>query len=354
MKRHVNLSAYLLQARRLFLPVIALILAASSVSAQNQRKVSVKASLDSAYILMGRVTPLTLEVIEPASASGALLLPPDTLTTGVEIAAVLPPDTTDLGNSLRQIRHTLILQSFDSGLYVLPPLPYVLAPGNDTILSNHLSLKVIPVPVDTLATIHDYADIAASPSRWYDFLPDFITDYWGWILVALIIIAGGIAAWLILSKKVTVPLLPKEKPLSPYEVAISQLSQLKADQLCEHGREKDYYTRLTDILRQYLESRFSINAMEMTSSQIMRSLRDNPETRNSSALMKDILEIADFVKFAKVRPLPDDNVRSFNRAVSFVEDTKPAPEPEPAEGDDNGSATTPADAAADTTKGGRS
>ncbi|MDE6267779.1 MAG: cell wall anchor protein [Muribaculaceae bacterium] len=349
MKRHIY-SKYLLTRLRTLLPVLAVVICSVTASAQAPSRVSVKASLDSAYILMGRVTPLTLEIIEPESAQGALLLPPDTLVTGVEVAGVLPSDTADLGNSLRQIRHTIVLQSFDSGLYVIPPFRYIPAPGADTVLSNHLTLKVVPVAVDSLATIHDYSDIAPAPSRWYDFLPDFVTDYWGWILIAIIIIAGGIAAWLILSKKVSVPLMPKEKPLSPYEVAISRLTQLKADQLCENGREKDYYTRLTDILRQYLESRFAINAMEMTSAQIMRSLRDNPDTRDSSSLMKDILEIADFVKFAKVRPLPDDNVRSFNRALTFVEDTKPAPEPEPA--DEGNSEDT--DAPAPDKKGGRS
>ena len=90
---------------------------------------------------------------------------------------------------------------------------------------------------------------------------------------------------------------------------------------------QEFYTRLTEILRTYLDKRFGINAMEMTSSQIMQHVERHDLTRPSSALMKQILEMADFVKFAKVRPLPDDNVKSFNMATRFVEDTKPAPEP---------------------------
>ena len=92
--------------------------------------------------------------------------------------------------------------------------------------------------------------------------------------------------------------------------------------------KKEYYTELVDILRQYLQGRFGINAMEMTSSQIVRALRSNPETRMTADEMRGVLSVADFVKFAKVRPLPDDNVKAFNRATNFVDSTKPAPEPE--------------------------
>jgi hypothetical protein len=54
--------------------------------------------------------------------------------------------------------------------------------------------------------------------------------------------------------------------------------------------------------------------------------------------MQKVVEIADFVKFAKVRPLPDDNVRAWQNALQFVEETKPAPEPE----EDGKQAATPA------------
>jgi hypothetical protein len=68
--------------------------------------------------------------------------------------------------------------------------------------------------------------------------------------------------------------------------------------------------------------------MEMTSTQILDTIRANDETRLPGKSMKDLLSIADFVKFAKVRPLPEDNVKSFNWAKQFVEDTKPVEVPE--------------------------
>lgn len=283
-----------------------------------------KASLDSAYIIMGKQTTLHLEITEDSSIKGNLPIinsETDTIIAPVEIIKRLSADTADLGNNRRQIKQDIIIQSFDSGLYTLPPILYTV--GNDTFKSNELVLKVIPVPVDSMPTIHGQANVIAPNTRWYDFLPDFITDNWGWILLAILIITGAVLAILFRKKEVSLPLVPRKKPIPPYELAMQQLVVLRDEKLCERGQEKEFYTRLTDILRVYIDTRFGINAMEMTSTQIVDALNKNAETAEPNKYMRQILEIADFVKFAKVRPLPDDNVKSFNWATKFVEDTKP-------------------------------
>ena len=69
--------------------------------------------------------------------------------------------------------------------------------------------------------------------------------------------------------------------------------------------------------------RFGIQAMEMTSAEILSALRANQETKPLNKQMKEILEMADFVKFAKVKPGPDDNESAMRNAVTFVEETRP-------------------------------
>lgn len=92
--------------------------------------------------------------------------------------------------------------------------------------------------------------------------------------------------------------------------------------------EKEYFTQLTDILRDYLAARFGINAMEMTSRQIMQKLADQEDVREKRGYVRKILDVADFVKFAKVRPLPADNVEAYDNAVNFVKETiEKMPEP---------------------------
>ncbi|TFU93632.1 cell wall anchor protein [Barnesiella sp. WM24] len=305
--------------------IISLIIAIAGLAVSDRAAaapVSVKASLDSAYILMGKQTVLNLEIVQDRGTQGAFINNSgDTLTREVEVIRAVKPDTTDLGNNREEIKRELVIQSFDSGLYTIPPFVYVA--GKDTFTSNALALKVIPVPVDSMATIHDYAGVVKPNTRIWDYLPDFIVDYW-WIFIIVLLCAAGIFVWMRYIKgKKAIPLVPKKKPVPPYELAMQQLNRLKSEKLCENGHEKEYYTRLTEILRIYLDKRFGINAMEMTSTQIMHHLQSNDDTRTSAPVMKQILEMADFVKFAKVRPLPDDNQKAFNNAVTFVENTKP-------------------------------
>ena len=284
-------------------------------------KLSVK--LDSAYVLMGKATPLHVELQAPASPEGSLIIPEDTLSHAVEVLRMLPADTTELPGDRIQVTREILLQSFDSGTYLLNPVKYV--SGSETIASNRLVLKVIPVDVDSLTTIHDYADVVDPSRRLVDYLPDFLADYGVWILALLAVLA---ICYFLARRYMRREVIAEKKAvvIPPYELAMQELEALKSDHLCEQGQEKEFYTRLTDILRRYLQGRFGINAMEMTTTQIRSILAQSEETRLTRRNMEQVLETADFVKFAKVRPLPDDNTRSFRSAQQFVEDTRPRPQ----------------------------
>ncbi|THG54516.1 DUF4381 family protein [Muribaculum caecicola] len=306
--------------------VCAVFFAAVATAAVSAGPVKVTTSIDSAYIIMGKQTAMNVSIVQDKGAHGRFLNMGDTLSAQIEVASVTRPDTVSLGSGREEIRQQIILQSFDSGVYTINPLVY--ATASDTAVSNGLVLKVLPVPVDTMATVHDYAAAAEPNTRIWDYLPDAVADYWWVILIAALLMLAGAAVWIWYKKRnILSAVLPQKKVVPPYDLAIQQLARLKEEKLCENAREKEYYTRLTEILRNYLDSRFGINAMEMTSTQILYKLKENDETKPSASLMKQILEMADFVKFAKVRPLPDDNVRSYNHALEFVEATKPAPEP---------------------------
>lgn len=282
---------------------------------------SLKASVDSSQITMGYRTAIRFEIVDKAGAPAEVLVDKGSMPAEVEIVDWVYGDTADLGNGLVEMKRALIVQSFDSGVYTIPP--FLLVNGPDTLRTQPITLKVNPVDVSGMSDINPIASAMGFESRWYDFLPDWLTDYWKWILTGVILIIAGICAYLIFSRKVEVPLVPRKKPVPPYQLAMQRLNMLREENLWQSGQEKEYYTRLIDILRDYLQGRFGINAMEMTSQQITRVLNENETTRMPNKRMKRILEIADFVKFAKVRPLPDDNNRALAEAVQFVEDTKP-------------------------------
>lgn len=307
--------------------IISLLIALCAVftTAQDGQIVSVKARLDSAALLMGNKTAIHVEVIGNLDGSGSFLAN-DTMWSDVELSSTTEPVISDLGNGRKELKKDIIIQAFDSGLYTLPPIAYI--QGNDTVLANTLTLKVIPVNIDTMVTIHDYAGVESPGSKFFDFVPDWFTDYGLWILLALVVIGVSVYLYLTWRKKGRIPLIPQRKPVPPHQEALAALERLNNRHLCEQGKEKEYYTELTEILRHYLDRRFGINAMEMTSGQIMKALRANEETRMSEEKMAQILEVADFVKFAKVRPLPDDNALAYRNALAFVDDTKPVEQPE--------------------------
>ena len=115
--------------------------------------------------------------------------------------------------------------------------------------------------------------------------------------------------------------------MPPHEEALLRLQQVKDEKLWQSGKIKEFYTEITDILREYMDRRFGINAMELTSEQILAFVRKNPEMEEVRQLLRQMLELSDLVKFAKFIPLEDENQRSMSDAFAFVEKTAPADAP---------------------------
>lgn len=293
--------------------------------------ISVKASIDSVEMTMGDVAHINVSVDVPRQSVSTLqLVDFPVLGPGAEflsfhgVDVVASDSTSHATDSGVRYDFDFTIQAFDPGTITIPPFEVVAAAGGDTVRSQALALKVHPVDVDSLETIHPITSVASPDTRWYDFVPDWLL----WLIGAIVVAACAVYAFVKLRRHREVIESQKTTPIPPYDLAKQRLERLRVKNLAAGGHEKEYYTELVDILRQYLEGRFGINAMEMTSSQIIRALRANPETRLTADEMRSVLSVADFVKFAKVRPLPDDNVKAFNRAANFVDTTKPQPEPE--------------------------
>lgn len=290
-------------------------------------QVKLTASLDSASIMMGRVDTLRLIVERDVDRQGVFPLfnkigPAGFVTLFNDTIEIGVPRIDTVKVEGKRITERLVapVQVFDSGFYKLPPFIYLTA--DDSIPSNQVELTVIPVKVGENDTISDYNDIVdPSDKSFWDWMPDWLYELW-WLWIFMILV---VAAVIYFGKKyrktgkfISLPEKPQPKP---WTVALDRLEKLKAKNLWENGLEKEYFTELTDILRDYLNARFGINAMEMTSRQIMQTLADQADVKEKRGYVRKILDVADFVKFAKVRPLPADNVEAFENAVNFVKET---------------------------------
>lgn len=311
--------------------IILAIMLSAATTMKAQQPVVVEAAMDSSVLWMGEQTLIHLSLTQDAGVT--VILPqiesPGFLTEGVEVVDLSQPDTTRLNNNRLQIKQEVLVTSFDSGFYYIPPFKYVIE--EDTFATESLSLKIVPVDVPeeaTAADVKDIKNVVAPPFVLWDFVP-------AWLLilivaVVLIVVAVYFVARYYKQRKVEAA-IPPEKRIPPYELAMQELKQLRESKLWQQGQEKQYYTRLVDILREYIDSRFGINAMEMTSSQILAALQRNKDTKEVNKYLNEILSMADFVKFAKMRPMPDDNERVMHRAVDFVELTRPQSQADAAE-----------------------
>ena len=131
---------------------------------------SIKASVDSSQITMGYQTAIRFEIVDKAGSPAEVLVDKNTMPPEVEMIDWVYGDTTDLGNGLVEMKRALIVQSFDSGLYTIPP--FLLVNGPDTLRTKPLTLKVNPVDVSAMEDVNPIAPAMDFETKWYDFLPD--------------------------------------------------------------------------------------------------------------------------------------------------------------------------------------
>lgn len=303
----------------------------TSVAAGAQ--VNVTAAMDSASILIGDQTRIHLEATQGINDRVQFPVLSDTIVTGIEVLSVMPPDTVRLSDDRFTVKQDILITSFDSALYYMPPFRFV--SGTDTLLTESLALKVVTYDVDTESK--EFFDIKPVKDAPFVFMDYFWTIFG--ILLALFIIICSIYFYKRWKYRKDHPAeaAGMEPALPPFEAAMKALEALKEQKLWQHGLEKEYYTALTDILRIYIGGRFHVNAMEMTSGEILSALRKEDADKELIAKLKQVLHLADFVKFAKLRPGYDENELSMVNAQAFVTGTEEVkPEPDAMDDKENG------------------
>lgn len=287
-----------------------------------QQRPLIDVSIDSAAILIGEQTMLHLTVTADQDRPVQVIIPNDTLMAGVELLNLSKADSTQIENNRLVIKQDLLITSFDSALYLLPPLKVI--DGVDTVYSNQVALKVstLPVNAENPEEYFDIKQVWKPPFVWADYLPILLG-----ILLVLLLAAVTWYGWKRWKEqKSLIPFKKEEPKLPPHEQAIKELDAIKEQKLWQQGLNKAYYTQITETLRRYIDGRFGINAMEMTSGEILDLIRQNDEAKPLYENLRQILSLADFVKFAKMNPLPDENDLSLANAYRFVEQTKPVEE----------------------------
>lgn len=294
-------------------------------------QVSVDVKLDSTQLFIGQQMDLTLSVTMDAKQK---LVMPDIkkgqeLIPNIEVVTIGKPDTAFLNEGKRlTVSQAYTITAWDSAFYYLPPMQ-VKVDGKE-YESKSLALSVYTVDVDTL-----HLDRFFPPNGIME-LP-FLWEEWGMVtfgslLLVIMLVCIGVLYYYVKHGKPIVRFIRRKKKLPPHQVAMDEIERIKSERKWAEEDSKEYYTLLTDTLRNYIRDRYNFNAMEMTSTEIIdRLIAEN----NEEALdeLREIFRTADLVKFAKYSTLINENDANLVAAVEYVNQTKievnPNAKPEP-------------------------
>ena len=209
------------------------------------------------------------------------------------------------------------MTSFDDTLYYLPPMTVKI--DGKPYKSKSLALKVLTIEVDTLHAEQFFGpkDVQDNPFQWRDWSLPF------WLSVLMLLLLA-VTYYLYLRLRDNKPMISHiriVKRLLPHQKAMKEIEQIKADKMVTSDNSKEYYTKLTDTLRKYIEERYGFSAMEMTSSEIIERLM---ATQDQKALdeLRQLFTTADLVKFAKYSTLINENDANLVNAIDFINQTK--------------------------------
>lgn len=293
-------------------------------------QVTVDAKLDSAEIFIGQRIGITLDV--SADAKSQVDLPDwdslQQIVPGLEFVNAEKADTDFVNDGKRMVlTRRYYFTSFDSALYMIPE--FEVNVDGKSHLSKKLALKVLTMDIDTL-----HADSICGMKA--ELAPPF--DWAEWRLVIIfaviaVIIAALLAyvAWRLKNNKPIIRRIRTKQHIAPHKAAMQKIEHIKEEKIWQSEDSKEYYTQLTDTLRQYIKERYGFNALEMTSFEIIQKLQ---EVNDESAIseLRELFQTADLVKFAKYSTLINENDRNLVSAIEYINQTKleePEQKPQP-------------------------
>lgn len=305
--------------RRYIVLLVALVVVLCGVAGEPVKIMD--ARFEPGSVLIGDHFDLVIEVeCEEGSGVGFPAIGPEFAEGRIELLEDGGVDT--LSSEGRYLlRKNYRMTSFEPASYRLDSLAVLAASaeGIDTLYAPRaLELEVQIMPVDTAQkSIYDLKQPMKAPLM--------VEEFSGWVVMIVFVSAVLAALIYVIARSVrrrggaVEEELPKRPP---HIVAIGALEELHNQKLWQNGRVKEYYSRLTEILREYLEGRYGVAALEMTTEEIVVEMRGLELTPKQASELGELLSESDLVKFAKHIPTTDRHEEAYGVVYYFVEESK--------------------------------
>lgn len=273
---------------------------------------------DSNHIVIGDFLKVRLSVKFPKEFTVVMPSAVDSVGS-MEVVKSSKIDTAISGN-FKTLSQTYTLSAYDSGKYHAGPQKIIFTNKSgiiDSVFTDSVWVAVTTLPVDTAKAFKPIKKPVDIPYTLSEFFPYII----GGIALAAIIVA--IVYYIRMRKKRKPKVVERPKPKEPAHVwARKELKKLEEEKLWQKDEIKHYYSRLTEILRLYLEYRYGWFALESTTEEITDEISSYEVNDEAKRKLLAILNEADLVKFAKKIPMPDTNLKVLEMAFHFIDLTE--------------------------------
>ncbi len=265
--------------------------------------------------LIGDWIPVDLFV--SASSNNKVAFPnlKDSISETIEVANFTPIDTVKKGGE-NQYHQLVNLIVFDTGQIQLPQFQFLVNNNGtvDSITSEAILVHVAGVKIDTSKDIIPIKEPLKIPYTFKEILPFAIV----FIVFAIFV---GLLVWFIIKRKKKPVPIDEKYLLAPHVWAFKELEKLEKEKVWQQNI-KEYYSRLTDVARTYIELRYKLPAMEQTTEELMQSMHKGIVKQAFKKELNEVLTLSDFVKFAKAQPDFIENENSMKIVKNFITKTK--------------------------------
>ena len=246
----------------------------------------------------------------------------DTLSEQLDIIKRSDVERTADADSNVIVKQQLTLMTFDTGQVQVPPIALKYArtfddPNRLKAYTDPIDLYSTTIAVDTTLAYKPIVEPIAAPVQMKEVFP--------WILAVLLLALAAFGIWYWRRHRKTKvdadgnivrgPVIP------PYDKAVGDLENLRQQKLWQSGKVKEYYSSLTDIAREYIEGQFGVNAVEMTTDDILEEIKPLHFSQETYDKLKDTMEVADLVKFAKYSSSNLESENAMNSMTEFVNES---------------------------------
>ena len=297
-----------------------IVLAASALFAQDMPLIEVQSEVDTSIITIG--DRINYSITIDRNKDLQIAKPGEGLNLGMfAIMDYEFHDPVEKDGRLIE-KYKFNISVYDTGKFTIPPFPIAYFPEDTNKQFKIIEAPAIDIFVQSVISGDDAKEL--KDIKFPIYIP---FNYFFWISMAVIVILVAVITYLgyLLWKRRKEKgylFSPPSPPRPAHEIALEALEELYNSNLLEEKQFKKFFSRLSEIIRAYLEGRYFLSALEETTTEIMDDAKQHIDEKNLLDDLKNILELSDLIKFAKYIPVEKEIDESKAQSLNFIDATK--------------------------------